>query len=89
MFSAVFLIFRKLSENSQRISREIITHKLYQEHFLEFYNVPKFSENLETILDNVRFQLCLAAASVREDGAILPDDQPIKLPQSRAVLVAI
>ena len=39
----------------------------------------KFSENFDTIPLNVRFQFCLAAESIRQDGAILTDDQPIKL----------
>ena len=70
-FFADFRIFRKLSENSPRISRKIVAH--------EFYIFPKFSKNFNTILDNVRFQFCLAAESIEQDGPILPDDQPIKL----------
>ena len=38
---------------------------------------------LKTILVNVYFQFCLAAESIKQDGAILPDDQPIKLQESR------
>ena len=56
----------------------------------EFYNFPKFSENFETtILINVRFQFCLAAESVGQDGTILPDDQPIKLLDSRAAWIVM
>ena len=61
------------------MSQKIIVHKFNQKYFSEFYNFPKFSENFETILVNVRFQLWLAAESIGQDGAILPDDQPIKL----------
>ena len=56
-----------------------MVHESYLKHFLEFNNYPKFSENFEPILVNVRFQFCLAAESVGQDGAILHDDQPIKL----------
>ena len=45
---------------------------------------PKFSENFETILVNVRCQFCLAAEFIGQDGAILPNDQSIKLQESRA-----
>ena len=83
-FSVDFQIFRELSENSPRISREIIAHGFYQQHFPEFHNFPKFSENFETILINVHFQFCLAVESVGQDGTILPDDQQIKLRESRA-----
>ena len=76
MFSVNFQIFRKLSENSPRIFRKIIAQEFYQKHFPEFYNFPKFSENFETILVDVRFQFCLAAESIGQDGAHLPDDQP-------------
>ena len=74
----------KFSENSPRISRKIIVHMFNTSLSPEFYNFPKFSENLETIFINVRFQFCLAAESVGQDGTILPDDQPIKLLDSRA-----
>ena len=57
--------------------------KALQKHFLEFHNFLKFSENFETILINVHFQFCLAAESIGQDGAILPNDQPIKLQESR------
>ena len=74
-FSVDFQIFRKLSQNSPRIFRKIIAHKFYQKHFPEFYNFPKSYENFETIFVDVRFQFCLAAESIWQDGAILPDDQ--------------
>ena len=38
--------------------------------FPEFYNFPKFSENFETILVNVRCQFCLAAEFIGQDSAI-------------------
>ena len=60
-FLLIFQIFRKLSENSPRILRKIIVQEFYQKHFPEFYNFPKFSENFETILVDVRFQFCLSA----------------------------
>ena len=69
-------IVRKLTEN---FPKRVIAHEFYQKRFPEFYNFPKLSENFETILVNVRFQFCLAAESIGQDGAILPDDQPIKL----------
>ena len=79
-------IVRKLTEtnfrNCPKTYRELIVHEFYQKHFPEFYNFPKFSEKLKTILVNVRF--CLAAESIGQDGAILSDDQPIKLRESRA-----
>ena len=78
-FSVDLQIFRKLPENSQRIFRKIIVHEFYQKHFPEFHNFPKFSENFETILINVHFQFCLAVESIGQNGAILPDGQPIKL----------
>ena len=53
-------------------------------HFPEFYNFLKFSENFEKMLVNVQWQFCLAAEFIGQDGAILPDDQPIKLQESRA-----
>ena len=58
--------------------------RTFLENFPEFYNFAKFSENLEVILVNVHFQFCLAAESIGQDGAILPDDQPIKLRERRA-----
>ena len=67
-----FQIFRKWSENSLRIFRKIIAQEFYQRHFPEFYNFRKFSENFETILVDVRFQFCLAAEFIWQDGAILP-----------------
>ena len=83
-FSQGFLLIFKLSENLPRISRKVIAHEFYQKHFPEFDSLAKFSESFEIILLNVRFQFCLAAESIRQDGAILPDDQPIKLRESRA-----
>ena len=53
--SVDFQIFRKLSENSPRIFRKIIAQEFYQKHFPEFNNFPKFSENFETILVDLRF----------------------------------
>ena len=50
-----------------------------EQHFPEIYSFPKFSENFEEMLVNVRCQFCLAAQFIGQDGAILPDDQPIKL----------
>ena len=84
IFSVDFKIFRELSENSPRISRKIIVHEFYQKHFPEFHNFPKFSENFETILIKVHFQFCSAVESIGQDGAILPDYQPVKLRESRA-----
>ena len=49
-------IVRKLTKNFlEKLAREF-----YQKHFPEFDNLPKFSENFETILLNVRFQFCFA-----------------------------
>ena len=73
-----------MAENLPGIFRKIISEELYQKHLPEFYNFPKFSENFETILVEVRFQFCLAAEYIGQDGAMLPDDQPIKLRESRA-----
>ena len=80
MFSVDFQGFRKLTDNF----RKIIAHELYEKHFPEFHNFPKFSENFDTILVNVRCQFYLAAESIGQDSAILHDDQPIKLRESRA-----
>ena len=60
-----------------------MAHEFYEKDFPEFYKFTKFSENFETILVNVRCQICLAAEFIGQDGAILPDDQPIKLQESR------
>ena len=84
-----FQIFRELSKQSPRISRKIIAQEFYQKHFSEFHNFPKSSENFKTMLINVHFQFCLTVESIRQDGAILLDDQPIKLLESRAGRVAI
>ena len=87
-FSQGLLFIFKFSENCPRTYREfpeeIIAHEFYQKHFPEFYNFPKFSENLETIFVNVRFQFCITAEFIEQDGAVLPDDQPIKLRETRA-----
>ena len=77
--------FPKVSENCPKnygeLPEEVITREFYQKHFPKFYNFPKFCK---TILVDVRFQFCLAAESIGQDGAILPDDQQIKLRESRA-----
>ena len=86
-FSLGVLLIYRFSENCPKTHREfrkIIVHEFYQKHFPEFHKFPKFSENFETILINVHFQFCLAVESIGQDGAILPDDQPIKLRESRA-----
>ena len=80
MFSVDFQIFRKLTEDFPKNNRS----RVLSETFPEFYNFPKFSENFASILVNVRFQFCLAAESIGQDVAILSDDQPIKLRESRA-----
>ena len=82
-FSVDFQIFRKVSENSPSISQKSIDREFYLKHFPKFLNFPKFSENFETILVNVHFQFYLAAESIVQNGAILPDDQPIKLREIR------
>ena len=74
-FLVIFKFFPKLTENFPKRNRSHVLSK----YFSEFYNFPKFSENFETILVNRRFEFCLAAESIGQDGAILPDDQPIKL----------
>ena len=83
-FSQGFLLIFKFSKNSSRIFPKIIGQEFYQKHFPELCNFLKFSENFETILVDVHFQFCLAAKSIGQDGSILPDDQPIKLRESRA-----
>ena len=70
-FLLIFQVFRKLSKNSPRIFRKIIAQEFYQKDFSEFYNFPKFSENFETILVDVRFQFCSAAESIGQDGAMI------------------
>ena len=64
-FSQGFLLIFKFSENCQKnyreLHEELITHELYQTRFPEFYNFPKFSENLETILVYVRFQFLFSS----------------------------
>ena len=83
MISVDFQIFDKSSENSPRIFRKLFAHKFYQKYFPEFYNFSTFSGDFEAILINVRFQFCLAAESIGQDGAILPDNQPMKWRESR------
>ena len=56
--------------------------------FYIFYSLPKFSKNFETISVNIHFQLCLAAESIGQDSAILPDDQPIKLRETSHIIIA-
>ena len=67
-FSQGFLLIFKFSENCpkthQKFPEKNIAHELYQKQFPEFFNFPKFSENSETIMVNVRFQFCLAAESI-------------------------
>ena len=60
-------VFRKFSDNSPRILRKNRSRVLLKT-FPECYSFPKFSENLL----NMRYQFCLAAESIRQDGAILP-----------------
>ena len=79
-FPKVFCRF----SNFPRIVGKIIVHEFYRKHFPEFHNFSKFSENFETILINVHFQFCSAVESIGQDGAILPDDKPMKLRESRA-----
>ena len=83
-FSQGFLLIFKFSENFPKTHREFSgknRSRVLLKTFPEFYNFPKFPE---TILLNMRYQFCLAAESIGQDGAILPDDQPIKLRESRA-----
>ena len=85
-FSQGFLLISDFSTIVSKLAKnfpEKIAHEFYQKHFLESDNLPKFSEIFETILLNVRFQFCLAAESIGQDGAIRPDDQPFKLRESR------
>ena len=80
-FSQGFLLIFKFSKSCPKIHREfpekLIDHRFYLR--FSFSRVAKFSENFETILVNVHFQFCLAAESIGQDVAILPDDQPVKL----------
>ena len=73
-FPKVFKFSENCPNTCQEFPKELIAHEFYQKHFHEFYNFPKFSVNLETILVNVRFQFCLAAESIGQDGAILSND---------------
>ena len=52
-----------------------MTHDFYQKYYPELYNCQNISENFETVLVNVRFQLCLAVESIGQDGAVLPYDK--------------
>ena len=74
-FSQGFPLIFKFSENCPKnyreLPEELITREFYQKRFPKFYDFPKFSENSGTILVDVRFQFCLAAESIGQDGAIL------------------
>ena len=61
-FSQCFLLIFQFSENLPKI----IAHEFCEKHF-PLYNFPKFSEDIETILVNVRFQFCLAVESTGQD----------------------
>ena len=87
-----FCVDFQSSENCPKTKREfpkIIGHKFYQKHFPKFYNFPEFSQNFESNLVKVCFQFCLAAESIGQDGTILPDNQTIKLRESRGGWVAM
>ena len=88
LFSVDFQIFRRSSENSPRIFRRIIVHKFCTKASCQVL-FPKFSKNFERNLVNRHFQFWLAAESIGQDGAILPDDKPMKFQESRAGWVAI
>ena len=80
VFSNFTKIVRRLTENFPKNNFSRVLSK----HFPEFYIFPKFSEKFETILVNVRFLFCFGAEFIGQDGAILPDDQPINMQESRA-----
>ena len=64
-------LFRKFTENFLTIFQKIIFHKINPKSFFQgLLLIFKFSGNCS---------LGLAAKSIEQDGAILPDDQPIKL----------
>ena len=56
---------------------------------ISLIKVSIFFENFETMLVNLCFQFCSAAESKGQDGAILPDDQPIRLSEDKAGLLDI
>ena len=77
------MLIYKFFENCPKTHREFPKNnvrKLYQKDFPEFHDFPKFSGNFETILINVHFQFCLGV----DPSGRMPDDQPIKLRESRA-----
>ena len=64
----------KFSENCPKtyreLPKELITCEFYQKRFPEIHNFAKSSENLETILVDMRFQFCLAVESIGQDAAM-------------------
>ena len=80
-FSNFSKFVRKLTDNYSKRKSET---KVFKNIFLCFYRSPDSSENFETILVNIRFQFCSTAESIGQDGAILPDDQPVRLRESLA-----
>ena len=75
------------NENIPNIHRQVADNfSKNQKHFPKFDNLPKFSKNFETILLNVRFQFCLAAESIGQDGAILPDDRPNQIARKQGMM---
>ena len=82
-FSVDFRILRKLSVNSPKISRKIISHEFCQKYFPGFYHSPNFSENLETSLVHMRFQFCSAAEFIGQNCPILSDGQPVRMRERR------
>ena len=87
LFPQNFLLIFKFSKNCPKTHREF-PEKISLTSFIKtsFPSLITYEvfRNFETILVNVRFQFCLAAESMGQDDAILPDNQPIKLRQSRA-----
>ena len=75
----IFKFSQNCPKTYRELPEELITRKFYQKRFPKFCNFPKFSEKLETILLDLRFQFCIAVETIGQDGAILPVDQPIKL----------
>ena len=80
---------QKYSKNLLENFAEIIFHEICLKSFFQATQCLILSENCETILVNVLSQFSLAAESIRQNGAILPDDQPIRLWKGRAGWVAI
>ena len=84
----IFLLYlsnsRKLSVNSLRRSRKIISYEILKNILPSLIPFLSFSENFETMLVNVRFHFCLATEFIGQDRAILPNEQSIKLRESRA-----